>query len=178
MSLSVTGNLLTSPFGIRPDITEPKEGFTVKKSVSQAPGVAVITQQDQGDGTVVFNGTPATKKNLSIKYQSLKIDNLNISGWVPGLSSITGGFRSIVGLAHFIIHLVKSFFDEKNKAEHLKEAQVGFYNFIRGLVEFIPIAGNLVVIIYDLYRLNHQNKERDNIVYPQVLNHLQEAIRA
>ena len=77
---------------------------------------------------------------------------LNKLGYIPGVSTITGLGRSLLGIVHTIVHLAASVFSEK-KGEHLQEAGLGLKNIARGCVEVVPVAGNLIMYVIDSLRI-------------------------
>lgn len=81
---------------------------------------------------------------------------LNLLGYIPGVSTVSGSIRTLLGIIHTIVHLVAAIFNAKNRAYHLKEAGLGVRNIIRGLVEIIPIAGNITCLTYDGIRMKRQ----------------------
>jgi len=145
MGLSITGNFLTGPW-VRSDITR-KEDF-------RKDNVTVATPSDLADGDMRLTTVTHTFEGTGPEPHWL-----NICGMIPGVSTITGVGRSLVGLVHMVAHLAKAIFDKPNRDEHLREAGLGFYNLVRGLVEAVPVAGNIVVIVFDVYRLNKEQKK-------------------
>lgn len=82
---------------------------------------------------------------------------LNTLGHIPVVSTITGLGRALLGLVHTIVHLSCSIFS-KNREHHLKEAKLGAKNIGRGLVEAIPVIGNITMYIVDQKRMNKFEK--------------------
>ena len=91
---------------------------------------------------------------------------LNPIGKIPISSSITGSTRVAKGLGQFFSYGIMSFFkalgcmfhpiDRKALKWQAKDALVsvensahGVANVIRGVVEFVPLAGNLLTGLYD-----------------------------
>lgn len=89
-----------------------------------------------------------TNGSIHIKTSNCK---LNILGYVPFVSTITGLSRALAGLVHTITHLVYAIFDEKEM--HLNEACLGFKNICIGLTEAIPVIGNIIILAVDLIRI-------------------------
>lgn len=153
MPLSITGNILTGPF-LRPDITEPTHQKVLKSEPTHQTSLEVYEPDGECCIEVTSKSVPAQKITIS----GLKLNWLNKCGMIPGVSTVTGLGRSFLGLLHTIVHLAKAIFDTKNRREHLSEAALGFYNLGRGIVEAIPVLGNSLVIIFDLCRLEKQEK--------------------
>ena len=156
MSLSITGNILTGPF-LRPDITEPTDSQSVKNrrfttNESKFSARAMIG----GDVEIAVTQEPVNNVEFKLTLSRLKINSLNICGIIPIVSTVTGTARTLIGLVHTIAHLAKAVFDQQHRDGHLNEAALGFYNFVRGLIEIIPVLGNIVVGIFDIYRLEKQ----------------------
>lgn len=78
---------------------------------------------------------------------------LNKLGYCPGIGTITGCGRTLLGIVHSIVHLTSAIFDSKNRAKHLKEAKLGSKNIVRGLVEMIPVIGTYTMVFVDLIRM-------------------------
>lgn len=70
----------------------------------------------------------------------------NISGYIPGVSIITGCSRALLGLSHLVSSAVLScrvFNGNKDSRElYEKERMPAFKSFSRGLTEMIPLVGN------------------------------------
>lgn len=77
---------------------------------------------------------------------------LNILGYIPGASTITGLGRALLGVVHTIVHLAFSIFNE-HRAYHLEEAKLGAKNIARELIEAIPVIGNITMFLVDMRRL-------------------------
>ncbi len=89
---------------------------------------------------------------------------LNKAGYVPGLSTVTGLARALLGIVHTIVHLAAAIFDLQNRALHLEEAALGGKNIVRGLIEMTPIIGNIAVGIFDMKRVEKfVNSARDTV---------------
>lgn len=82
---------------------------------------------------------------------------LNQLGYIPVVSIITGLGRLLLAIIHTIVHLVCAIFS-KNREHHLQEASLGAKNIVRGLVEVIPIIGNITMFVVDLLRINKFEK--------------------
>jgi len=74
----------------------------------------------------------------------------NKLGYIPIVSTITGCARALLGIIHSIVHLASAIFDSKNRDHHLQEAKLGGYNIGRGIVEMIPVVGNIILLVKDL----------------------------
>jgi hypothetical protein len=140
MSLSITGNLLTGPF-LRPDLTFPDD-FKVDSSVD-----------------IKIDGSTHAVKQVAFTLSGCKTHWSNLCGYIPGIGTLTGFGRAFLGLVHLIVHLIKAFFDQMNRAGHLAEAALGFYSLIRGLIEMIPGVGTLILAPIDIYRVNKAERE-------------------
>lgn len=80
----------------------------------------------------------------------------NKLGYIPVISTISGIGRSLMGLIYTITHLVLAIF--KKDKDHLREVVLGAKNIGRGLVEAIPVIGNVSIFIIDLKRMNKLEK--------------------
>ncbi len=84
---------------------------------------------------------------------------INACGILPIVSTITGGARTIIGLAHIVNYLAYFIFDGKNRSNHLKEIGLGGRNIAKGLAEMLPIIGNIFMVIInvnEISNLEHQ----------------------
>ena len=70
------------------------------------------------------------------------------------VSTITGIGRVLLGIVHTVVHVVCSIFSKNNREAHFEEAKLGVRNIGRGLIEAVPIVGNLAVRIIDAVRTN------------------------
>lgn len=158
MSLSVTGSFLTGPFH-RPDITDPNN-LNLDKTEGITVDDLTLTERMGPSGMPIFR---LEKKPTIVQQQTFTLNGprlnwLNICGFIPGVSTVTGIGRAFVALVHTVAHLAKAIFEKQNRKEHLTEAALGFYNFGRGVIEAVPLLGNFVVITFDLCRLIIQSK--------------------
>ncbi len=78
-------------------------------------------------------------------------------GYVPFVSTVTGLGRVLFGIGK----IAASIFNQAAGRTSSKKftAKKGGEDIGRGLVEMIPIFGNLTVIGYDLYRQEHKFKK-------------------
>ena len=120
---SATGNILSGSQH-RPDI------YTISKHKTIPP----VNYGDLKNPTV----------EKSVQFSTCWLNNL---GKIPGVSTITGSGRALLGIAHSIFHLASAIFGSKNRAKHLEEAKLGGKNIGQGLVEMIPVIGNIIMIL-------------------------------
>jgi hypothetical protein len=91
---------------------------------------------------------------------------LNIAGYFPGFSSISGSARAIWGVAEIIVSVVKapfllirdlfsSYSHGKFHRSYLNFAHSGhaILNLLRGVIESAPVIGNVTCAVYDLMDL-------------------------
>lgn len=105
-------------------------------------------------------------------YQAtnVKTKNLRNAGRVPGLSTLSGAGRAVIGTIGFVIGLGTTIFNMvatgtfgigkmcgnarcstlyekrvKLMTDGLRITGAGFYNVLRGAIEAIPVAGNLAM---------------------------------
>lgn len=141
------------------------------------------TEKNPHTLTLSFMDSRPTPAIRIICSTNCKINKL---GYIPLLSSLTGGARSIVGLSHAIAHLAsfiltyvtglyktyihgyissnpaKLYWENPNYDK--KEIKIGFNNFVRGCIEFIPVIGNITMIAFDRFRMNrYENKVKELI---------------
>jgi len=106
---------------------------------------------------------------------STKAHLLNYFGWGVVISTITGLGRALLGLVHMIIHLVAAIFSTL-KDHHLKEAELGAWNFGFGLIEMIPIIGNIAMALINIKRQKHYEKLAKDIVYANPAGYSNQAV--
>ena len=78
----------------------------------------------------------------------------NVLGYLPVVSTITGLGRTLLGIVHTIVHLACSIFS-KNRDHHFQEVSLGAKNIGRGLIEAIPIIGNITMFIVDIFKKSY-----------------------
>lgn len=84
------------------------------------------------------------------------ISKLHWLGYTPGVSTITGFGRAALGFIHTIIHVALAVFsaNANERNFHLKEAwEHGVKNILRGIIEMIPVAGNLIALAIDILKI-------------------------
>lgn len=87
---------------------------------------------------------------------------LNKLGRIPVISTITGVGRVLFGVAQTIVHLACAIFTDRKR--HLHEAGLGIKNIIRGVVEAIPVIGNITVTVIDHFK-DRKLEELANVEY-------------
>lgn len=118
-------------------------GNLLPGSVKRPDTVTVMLFEQDGWSSSYFIGSSACR--------------LNFMGYIPVVSTITGLGRALLGLVHTIVHLACSIFS-KNRDHHLGEAKLGAKNIGRGLVEAIPVIGNITMVIVDQVRVTKFEK--------------------
>jgi hypothetical protein len=71
---------------------------------------------------------------------------LNSLGIYPIISTVSGTYRLSMGVIHTVKHLACAIFSRHRQA-HLQEAALGAKNIGIGLIEIIPIIGNIVMLV-------------------------------
>ena len=105
--------------------------------------------------SATFNILPGSKIHPSIatvitdQNYDTQVSRLNTLGYIPLVSTITGCCRALLGIIHAIVHLVVAIFS-KDTAYHLGQAALGGRNIARGLIEMVPIIGNVALLGRDL----------------------------
>ncbi len=105
------------------------------------------------------------KVNESYMFTRSKICTLNKLGYKPGISTITGIGRALLGIIHTIVHLA-CFIFSKHKEHHSGEVKIGVKNIIRGLVEAVPVIGNLTMFYIDKFN----KKKSEDLAFKQINN--------
>lgn len=83
-------------------------------------------------------------------------------GYIPVVSTVTGSARTILGLVHAVVHAVCLIFSA-DRDHHYPQVILGAKNIGRGLVETIPVIGNIILAVIDLFRcqecVNHAKQQ-------------------
>lgn len=90
---------------------------------------------------------------------------LNKLGYIPVISTVTGLYRMLVGLALLVKSVACAIFDSKNAIQHRTEMAIAYLNIVRGFFELIPVIGNLFVLNLDLSRMTHRWSDFKDVKY-------------
>lgn len=90
---------------------------------------------------------------------SHQVCRLNILGYIPLVSIFTGLYRTLVGLAYLIVSIARAIFDAKGRNLHKESIKIALANMGRGLLEMIPVVGNILAFNIDASRMLHRWKE-------------------
>ncbi len=90
---------------------------------------------------------------------------LNLLGYIPGVSTVTGTYRTLVALAFLVKSVAFAIFDAANRVQHLEGIKIAAANIGRGLLEMIPVIGNLFVINIDVSRMMHRWADHSGCPY-------------
>ncbi len=121
---------------------------------------------------------PDLVSKIGSRRGSHSVCTLNILGYIPGVSTLTGAYRALLGLAYLVVSAVKYIFDKIHRHHHLESMKIGATNLGRGLIEMVPVAGNLVAANMDVSRMMHRwalAKEYDYGVGIPVFNYIEMA---
>ncbi len=105
-----------------------------------------------------------------------RVDILNELGYIPVISTVTGAYRTLAGLAYSVKCLAGAIFDRNNRAKHKEGLKIGAANMGRGLLEIIPVVGNLATANIDTSRMMHRWAEHSGESYgdPRSIHQFQE----
>ena len=105
---------------------------------------------------IVIAGVASTESEKSPKvgFYSVLLSNSKSLGYFPIVSIGSGGYRTYVALAHSIHHLIGLIRESSHRKEHALEIWFGAKHVVLGLVEMVPIVGNVIIFILDAYRIN------------------------
>lgn len=78
---------------------------------------------------------------------------LNNLGIIPIVSTVTGAYRTLVGVAYLIKSLACFILDAQNQDQHKEGLKIAAASIGRGLLEMIPVIGNLFTINIDVSRM-------------------------
>ena len=92
---------------------------------------------------------------------------LNSLGYKPVISTFSGTFRSFLGLIHSIVHLVAALFDHESTEYYINQVGIGILNILRGLVEAIPVFGNLAMLTIDTCKIKKSLKNEFITNFPE-----------
>lgn len=167
MSGSITGNFLTGPF-LRPDITFTTE-YEFRDGKGQYHTLNISTSSAENISQIQHDERIACSWDLDLNRKQIQyIDPMNMCGAVPGLSCVTGFFRSFIGLIHAIVHLAKTALSSQKNQANINEAHLGAYNVVRGAVEMTPFLGNLLVGAFDYYRYQALKQQHLEAIQEQI----------
>ena len=71
----------------------------------------------------------------------------NYAGWVPALSSVTGLFRMVIGVIEMVVGAIFTIL--LCQSNEVSWVIIGIKNVFRGMIETVPLIGNVVLIAYD-----------------------------
>ncbi len=72
---------------------------------------------------------------------------LKFAGYVPGVSSVTGPLRVLIGLVELVVGLIMGLIEH----DLLDTSMNGIPQIFRGAVESVPVLGNICVIAFDIF---------------------------
>lgn len=115
--------------------------------------------------SVVFKENRSMRSAESSNHIELSTKNSawNRLGYLPLISTITGAGRILLGIVHTIVHLICAIFT-KNRQNHLQEVILAGKNIGRGLVEVLPLIGNIGLFFIDLHRKSKFEKMAQDYV--------------
>jgi hypothetical protein len=102
---------------------------------------------------------------LNWSLLTLTEKGLNVLGWVPFVSSLSGAFRMVVAKVMIVTTLILAAAEFmigylSSRAYRLQSHKCylmhGVGNWVRGSIESFPFIGNLLCFIYDLSHLRLQ----------------------
>jgi hypothetical protein len=111
-----------------------------------------------------FSATGTALEDVALKGKSFQgypifdVPPLHNRGYTPIISTFSGTLRILFGVVHSIVHLAASIFDFKNGKYHIYQVGIGMVNILRGLVEIVPVFGNLTMFAIDVYRIEKTMK--------------------
>ncbi|KAF3361775.1 hypothetical protein PHSC3_001665 [Chlamydiales bacterium STE3] len=94
--------------------------------------------------------------DITNSYGNHSVCKLNIMGYIPIVSTFSGAYRTFIGLAYFIKSAVCRIFDTANRAQHREVLKIAAANMGHGLLEIVPVIGNLFVLNIDTSRMMHR----------------------
>lgn len=89
------------------------------------------------------------------------VGKLNEGGYVPGISTFSGTYRTlseICAIVKTLYAMATCSLDVSEGSRRLKNSTLGA---LRGLVEIVPIVGNTIFYYIDQYRIQHIEKKID-----------------
>lgn len=82
-----------------------------------------------------------------------RVNILNILGYIPVISTISGSYRASIGFAYLIKSGARYVFDAENRALHRESIKIAGANLGRGLLEIVPVVGNIFTANIDVSRM-------------------------
>jgi len=114
--------------------------------------------------STVKNGKPNWNGMIEQNFEH-RVCLLNVLGYIPGISTFSGAYRTLIGTAYLIKSIACFLFDPADKEKHREGILIGAANTGRGLLEIIPIIGNLFTLNIDASRMMHRLAERTGYSY-------------
>jgi hypothetical protein len=155
----------TSMQNLDTNVQEIKEASPQVKGAPSKDTIAPYTQDFDPPSEPL---TPQKKLSTLERIEDIEVfaeQKLNITGYVPLLSSFSGAVRCIMGKLQIAIGIVCApanailgfcAQDEKVAENYFSEAKRstaqifhGIFNFFRGIIEIIPFVGNGLTFAYD-----------------------------
>jgi hypothetical protein len=118
--------------------------------------------QQQNAVATAMGFTPDMTSTITATGGEHPVVVLNILGYIPVVSTFSGAYRTVVGIAYFIKSAACSIFDVKDPTrhrQHLEGLKISVVTIGRGVLELVPIIGNLFVINIDVSRMMHRWSE-------------------
>ncbi len=123
---------------------------------------ATTTTHTSRNGNLIFFGSYG---EIYTSHTSTSIwSRLNVWGYWPGLSTLTGPGRALIGVIHTTIHVAGAIFDGKNKLDHVEGIKLGTLNIGRGLIEVFPFIGNITMFLTDTKRSDLFLKQAQKLI--------------
>ncbi len=116
-------------------------------------------------------------RNEPVKFDimtTLRIDNfgerqlystvtsVNQLGYIPGISTITGSARIAVNLLKIVGNLALTILLQQNPITTTKNIGTSMIKIVRGAIEMVPFAGNLLCLTIDQIRIKFIERKINN----------------
>lgn len=112
--------------------------------------------RQQSEIATAMGFSPDIISTITLGGAQHSINILNVTGFIPGISTVSGTYRTLVGLAYLVKSLACCIFDAANRNQHLEGMKIGAANTGRGLLELIPFIGNCFTLNIDASRMMHR----------------------
>lgn len=127
-----------------------------EKLIPNAAACYANNMQQQSPLATQMGFAPDMTSEITAKEGNHAFCTLNVIGYIPVASTFSGLYRTLVGLAYLVKSVACFIFDAANREEHKEGMKIAAANIGRGLLEIVPVVGNLFAINIDVSRMMHR----------------------
>lgn len=113
----------------------------------------VSDDKQQSDVAARLGFVPDLESTMQGNHFNHSVSLLNILGAIPVVSTLSGAYRTLVGLAYLVKSVAARIFFPNNQEEYEEGIKIAAASIGRGVLEMIPIIGNIFVVNIDASRM-------------------------